>query len=104
MRQMLFSLDRMEFQGGGKALVAGRCCGDPMKTGDRAQLMVLLSIGERGESSVVASEPVSVTMPEFLCFNHKLDTLDSGYTAGIMLSVEEAIGLRLGWYLKGQNA
>jgi hypothetical protein len=99
MRRLLFSLDRLEFQGGGKALVAGRCCGDPMKAGDRAQIMVQLSVGE----TVVASEPVSITMPEFLVYNQNLDTLESGLTAGLLLSVEAARGLRLGWYLKGEN-
>jgi hypothetical protein len=99
MRQMLFSLDRLEFQGDGKALVGGRCCGDPMKTGDRARLMVQLGVGEE----VVASEPVSVTMPEFLVYNHKLDSLESGLSAGLLLSVDVARGLRLGWYLTGEN-
>lgn len=99
MRQILFSLDRLEFQGGGKALVGGCCCGDSMKTGDRAQLMVQLGVG--GE--IIASEPVSVTMPEFLVYNHKLDSLDSGLTAGLLLSVDVARGLRLSWYLKGEN-
>jgi hypothetical protein len=104
MRQLLFSLDRLEFQGSGKALVVGRCCGDPMKTGDQAQLMVRLSVGGRVETSIVASEPFSVSMPLFLVHDRKLDTLDSGYVAGLVLSVEVATGLRLGWYLKGQNA
>jgi len=103
MRQMLFSLDRLEFHSDGKVMVAGRCCGDPMKTGDRAQSMVLLSFSDRGETSVVASESVSVTMSEFLIFHYRLDTLEPGYTAGILLSVDEAVGLRLGWYLKGEN-
>jgi hypothetical protein len=42
-------------------------------------------------------------MPEFLVLDRKLDALDSGYTAGLLLSVKEATGLRLGWYLKGVN-
>lgn len=100
---MLFSLDRLEFQGGGKAFVAGRCCGDLMKIGDRAQRMVQLSTGDRGDTTVIASEPVSVTMPEFLVYNHKLDSLEPGLTAGLLLSVEAARGLRLGWYLEGEN-
>ena len=39
----------------------------------------------------------------FLVYDHKLDTLESGLTAGLLLSVEAARGLRLGWYLKGEN-
>jgi len=61
--------------------------------------MVQLGVGEE----VVASEPVSVTMPEFLVYNHKLDSLESGLSAGLLLSVDVARGLRLGWYLTGEN-
>ena len=44
-----------------------------------------------------------MTTTEFLSYDRKWDALDSGYTAGLLLSIEVATGLRLGWYPKGEN-
>jgi hypothetical protein len=100
MRNLLFTIDRLEFVGGGKALLAGRCCKDPIKKGDEAQFMILEAQDGRSEKS----EPISLLFPEFEFYGKKIDELDSGHTAGIYIPIDVATGLRFGWLLKGKNA
>lgn len=100
MRQLLFSIERLAFQGGGKTLVAGRCCRDPIKDGDVAQFMVYC----KEDGSFSKPEAVSVVFHGFELYGKKVDAIESGYTAGILVPDKSATGLRLGWFLKGQNA
>jgi hypothetical protein len=100
MRALLFSIDRLEFAGGGQALLAGRCCRDLMKTGDEARLLVLREEDGRFEKS----EPILMRFPEFEVYGMKLRELEPGLTAGVLIPNEVATGLRFGWYLKGENS
>jgi hypothetical protein len=102
MRHLLFSIDRLEFSGGGRALVCGRNCGDNLKTGDRVTAMVRMA-DSYDVKQVLETEPIAFTMPLFLVWSVEMDTLEAGYSAGIYLDARVATGLRLGWFLVGEN-
>jgi hypothetical protein len=102
MRELLFSIDRLEFIGDGKALVGRRCSRDMMKTGDQVRSMVRLSAAAHGDK-ILEVEPVYFTLPPFQMYGKELEAIEPGCVAGIILSVQAATGLRLGWYLRGEN-
>ena len=104
MRQLHFAISRLEYSGPiGKALVVGRNCRDIMKVGDRVTAMVRMGDDFDNANRVIATEPVALTMPVFHVFDREMDTLGPGYVGGIYLDTSVATGLRLGWYLVGEN-
>ena len=81
-------------------MLAGRCCRDPFKTGDEARLMVFREADGRFERA----EPILIRFPEFEFYGRRVRELHSSHTAGVLIPNEAATGLRLGWFLKGENA
>jgi hypothetical protein len=100
MRDLLFSIDRIEFVGGGQTMLAGRCCRDPIRAGDEARFLVFREEDGRFEKF----EPILVRFQEFQLYGKEVREVPSGYTAGALLPNEMTTGLRFGWYLKGENA
>jgi hypothetical protein len=45
-----------------------------------------------------------IRFPEFEFYGRKIHELEPGLTAGVIIPNDVATGLRLGWYLKGENA
>jgi len=56
------------------------------------------------DGSFSNEEAVSIIFQQFELYGHPVDTIESGYTAGILVPDAAAIGLRLGWFLKGENS
>ena len=99
MRLLLFSIDRLELVGNGEALLGGRCCADDMLPGDTATEMVLRT--ESGQFT--CAEVVDVRFDTMNLYGKPTDHISSGLTARVTVPVSTATGLRLGWYLRGQN-
>jgi hypothetical protein len=76
MRKLLFSLDRLEFAGNAEVFIAGRCCSDDIKEGDKAQFMAF----QEDDGSMKRHEEVSIVFKGFVMYGKLVDTVYSGYT------------------------
>jgi hypothetical protein len=93
MRTFIFTVERLEFVGGGKFLLGGRNCKDVLRRGDR------LHVRNKSE----ALKDAEFCVDEILFYNHTVETVDPGHTAGLFFSNELACHVRLGDELYGQS-
>lgn len=100
MRELLFSISKLELIGQGEALVGGRCCGDMIYQGDAATRMVLLELGER----VLVSREILIQFRRIQMYGREVDRIEPGWTAGIVIPDVLAADLKLTWTLAGENA
>lgn len=91
MRRLLFTVCRLEFVGSGKFIIAGRNCRDELRQGDRLRVR-----SPAGEDSAV-----EFCLDEITLYNRTVETVDHGYTAGLLFSNELAAKVRLGDELHG---
>ena len=94
MRTIHFTVDRLEFIGSGKFMLAGRNCRDDLHKGD------LLHVRSRdGAESVVVFCVDEITM-----YNRTVEMVPTAYTAGLFFPNSLASEVRLGDELHGQAA
>ena len=92
MRTLCFTVERIEFVGAGKFMIAGRNWRDELRRGDR------LRVHDKngGESSV------EFCVDEITWYNRTVETVAHGHTAGLFFANELATHVRLGDELHGQ--
>ena len=103
MRTLHFTLDKMEFLGGGEALLAGRCCRDEIRLGDKVQWMALREGPVEEEGTYHRREEASFEIIRILMYGKSMTFVSPGMTAGLIMPSELAKGLRFGWHLFGEN-
>lgn len=92
MRTLCFTVERIEFVGAGKFMIAGRNCRDELRRGDRLRVH---------DKSGVRSE-AEFCVDEITWYNRIVGTIDPGHTAGLFFPNELATQVRIGDELLGQ--
>ena len=93
MRTLSFTVDRIEFAGSGKFMVAGRNCQDELRRGD------CLRVRDKNGAESVAEFCIN----EITWYGRNAKAVGSGHTAGLFFPNELAACVRLGDELCGQN-
>lgn len=92
MRTLFFTVERIEFVGSGKFMIAGRNCKDELHRGDQ-----LIVHDETGTKSTF-----EFCVDEITLYNRNVETVPHGHTAGLFFPNNLAIQVRLGDELRGQ--
>jgi hypothetical protein len=104
MRKFSFSIEEVKFAGNREAMILGRCCGDEIRAGDKVSAMVLLSC-ENGQETIIIRELHPLTVIRVSpTFGKEIGYIPKAYSGGFMVNANDAVGLRFGWYLEGENA
>ncbi len=84
MRNVLFTVGRLEHVGWGKFMVGGRNCRDELRRGDRLTL-------RKG----CGADHIEVVVDEIRMYNRTVTQVSPGYTAGLFFSNDLAPHFRL---------
>ncbi len=85
MRSILFTVDRLEFIGSNKIMIAGRNCGGELRRGDRLKL-----------TNGSGSEEIEVLVDEIKAYDRIVTEVGSGMTAALFFTTDLAPHFRLG--------
>ena len=91
-RTLLFTVERLEFVGSGKFILAGRNCRDELRRGDR------LRVQDENNGKLA----VEFCVDEITMYNLTVETVAPGHTAGLFFPNQLATHVRLGDKLHGQ--
>ena len=93
MRTLCFTIERLEFVGSGRFMIAGRNCQDELRRGDR-----LCIYNKTGTQSAA-----EFCVDEITWYDRTVQAVDHGHTAGLLFPNELATHVRLEDELHGQS-
>jgi hypothetical protein len=91
MRTLCFTVERLEFVGSGKFMIAGRNCQDELRRGDRLRV----------HDKTGAESTTEFCVDEITFYNRTVTTVDHVHTAGLLFPNDLAAKVRLGDELRG---
>jgi hypothetical protein len=93
MRTLCFIIERLEFVGSEKFMIAGRNCRDELRRGDRLHV----------HSKIGTQSAAEFCIDEITWYDRTVPTVDHGHTAGLLFPNDLAAHVRLGDELHGQS-
>ena len=93
MRILCFTVERLEFVGSEKFMIAGRNCQDELRRGDRLRVY----------NEIEQESSIEFCVDEIMWYGRTVEAVGHGHTAGLFFFNELAGYVGLGDMLRGQS-